>query len=710
MERNRMKFRFAAVGIALSLVVAAPALCAQTTAGMVPFTMNPRAGALAHSPVDVSFLLDAPAGRHGFIVVRNGHLATADGQRIRFWGVNITDWSPGSRQIPAKKDAAFWAGTLARFGVNIVRFQFLDLREPRGLIDSQHADTQHLDPAQFDREDYFIAQLEKRGIYIDFNLLVGRPFSAADGVMDAKQLHQGAKGTSLFDKRLIELQKQYARQLLDHRNPYTGRRYTDDPAVALVEINNEDAIDIGYHAPSPFYSQELTAMYNDWLVKHRTPAQLAELRQLTGAKPDAPVPLMQGGWQAPSAPPARFYAEAEFYNGLQHDYFTGMEQYLKQTLGLKSLVIATADHSHTHSGYPMLKATTNMDVIDGHNYWEHPEHYVRKSAMVNHPEHSTVVALSRSAIAGKPYTVSEVNEPFPNDYDGEQIPILASYGLLQNWDAIIWYTFEPKASATWKPYVGDPFDLSLDPVKMPELAEGALLFLRGDVSPARITDTRSYTAKQVYDSMLLPLSQAPYFTPGFPLYLPLEHAVRVSSFDGPPTRPFSSAPMPDPIVSDTGQLAWYTSPGKTGLVTIDTPRTQGLIGFVRTHSQSVTNLAANVQNTFCTILLSSMDDRPITQSAKMLLVAGGRVENTGQQWNTASTALTNWGGTPSLIEQVMGTLTLRHLQGARAVLLQPINGAGQPEGPAIHARKHGDEWVLPLGTPVTTWYEVTVER
>ncbi len=696
---------------ALSLLLPASAVSGQATSVMKPFSLNDPAAAREHSPVDMSFLLDAPAGKDGFIRVENGHLADGRGRRIRLWGVNITDWSPGSRQIPAKKYAAYWAATLARHGVNCVRFQFLDLREPRGLISDKYANTEVFDPAQLEREDYFIAQLEKRGIYIDFNLLVGRPFSDADGVVDAKQLGQGAKGTSLFDKRLIELQKQYARELLDHRNSYTGRKYVDDPGVALVEINNEDAIDIGYRAPSPFYLHELTAMYNAWLAKHRSPEQIARLREITGVKGAAPVPLMQGPWEAPYAPRARYYAEAEFYNFVQRHYFTEMDHYLKQTLGLKSLVIATADHAHLHSGYPMLKATEHMDVIDGHDYWEHPDKYVRKSPMVNDPLQSTVVKLSRSAIAGKPYTVSEVNEPFPNNYDSEQIPILASYGLLQNWDAIMWYTFEPKADPEWKPYVGDPFDMSQDPVKMAELAEGALVFLGGDVAPARSTVTRSYTAKQVYDSMILPAAtQAPYFTPGFPLYLPLEHEVRISSFDGPPTRKFSDEAVPDPIVSDTGQLAWYTSQGKNGLVTVDAPRAQALVGFVRANGKAVSHLKADVGNRFCTIWLTSMDGKPISESSKMLLVAGGRVENTGERWNTADTGLTHWGGPPTLIDQVRGTLTLRHLDGAHAVLLQPINGAGQPDGPAIDTKKTGAGWVLPLGEPVTMWYEVTVKR
>ena len=41
---------------------------------------------------------------------------------------------------------------------------------------------------------------------------------------------------------MIELQKKYARDLLTHVNPYTKTAYTDEPAVAFVEINNENAL------------------------------------------------------------------------------------------------------------------------------------------------------------------------------------------------------------------------------------------------------------------------------------------------------------------------------------------------------------------------------------------------------------------------------------------------------------------------------------
>ncbi|HXO31439.1 MAG TPA: hypothetical protein VN901_03685 [Candidatus Acidoferrales bacterium] len=176
-----------------------------------------------------------------------------------------------------------------------------------------------------------------------------------------------------------------------------------------------------------------------------------------------------------------------------------MRDYLTRALGVKSLIMTTADHGHTSSGYPLLLATSSFDTNDGHTYWQHDWENKIKAPMVNDPFNSTVVELSRTPVAGKPYTVSEVNNPFPSDWASEGIPILAAYGDFQDWDAIIWYTFEPKASPDWKPYIGDAFDISLDPVKMSQLAAGALMFLRADVSPANSTVLRSYARDQVFD-------------------------------------------------------------------------------------------------------------------------------------------------------------------------------------------------------------------
>jgi hypothetical protein len=318
------------------------------------------------------------------------------------------------------------------------------------------------------------------------------------------------------------------------------------------------------------------------------------------------------------------------------------------------------------------------------------------------------VQLSRTAFAGKPYTVSETNHPFPNDWASEGIPLIAAYGGFQDWDAIIMYTFEPKLAPDWKPYVGDPFDISLDPVRMTEMTTGALAFLRGDIRPARQTVERTYSKDQSMESRRLPRTEQPYFTPGFPLALPLQHAVRIKSLDGPPTAKFA-AEEGNPIVSDTKELAWYTSPEKTGLVTVDTGRTQALIGFVNANSKAVKNLSAAVTTKFAAIVLSSMDSSPIARATKMLLTAGSRVSNTNLKWNETRTRAQG-GESPSLVEPVTGTITLRNLEGATAVSAAALDGAGKPIGAPIQAKKTAEGWALPVGDPVTVWYVVTVAR
>jgi hypothetical protein len=67
----------------------------------------------------------------------------------------------------------------------------------------------------------------------------------------------------------------------------------------------------------------------------------------------------------------------------------------------------------------------------------------RNTPVVNDPLHSTVVKLTRSAFAGKPFLVSEVNHPRPNEFLSEMIPILAAYSAFQDWDGVFFYSFEP---------------------------------------------------------------------------------------------------------------------------------------------------------------------------------------------------------------------------------------------------------------------------
>jgi hypothetical protein len=691
----------------------------------------------ADSQADLRFLLDAPAGKHGFVRSVGGHLATEDGKRIRFWGVNIAGWTKGSALLPPKAEAALFAAELARLGVNCVRFQFLDLpkqqkpvlavpetQTPSGLIDGDRDDSRAMDPEQLDKLDNFVAQLKANGIYIDFNLNVGRRYKKGDGVPDY-DLIGVAKGVTYFQPRLVELQKEYARQLLTHLNPYTKLKYSDDPAVAIVEIVNENSLlefwqrnwfrgDLAPDAPryqldiTPRYKELLTADYNEWLAKNRSAPDLAALRTMAGVAPDRPVPLMRRQ-EFDNAPRERFYAEGAFYTQMETAFLKDMEAYLKRDLGVHSLVIGTNDHTYWIPGMPLIRSTSQLDIVDAHVYWQHPSISGRRNTpMVNDPLHSIEVKLTRSTMSGMPFTVSEVNEPFPSDYGSEMIPILAAYGAFQDWDGIFIYAFESKLSGQWQPYVGDHFDITQDPVKMAQLPVGSMLFLRHDVRRAERTVERTYSRDQVYESMRLPESEDPYFTPGFPLSLALEHASRIRSLDGPPTGRFTDAPG-NPIVSDTGQLAWHTSAEHGGLVSVDTEMTSALVGFVRDGGVATSHLSADISNAFCAITLSSLDGQPLSRSSLMLLTTSGRVENSGQEWDARRANAVKWGGPPTLIEPIKGWLLLKQLEGAVDVTATPLDGAARPLAKVV-GRHLESGWEIAVGDVATTTYLVRVAR
>lgn len=737
--------------LALSALFASAALSAPATEiPLQPFVIDHHAR--QDSLADVSFLLGkAPAGQAGFVTIKDGHLVKADGSRFRIWGVNLTGWARGSTNLPPKDQAELWAKALARIGVNCVRFHFLDLptRDPQeaadeqkrrasetagqrfkvrpaGLVDHRFDDTQHLDAEALDRLDWFVYQLKQHGIYSNLNLNVGLRYKAGDQVPDS-DLITLSKGFTYIGERMLELQKLYAKLLLTHHNPYTQTDYRHEPAVATVEIVNENSILEfwmrnwlrGELTPgseriqldfTPFYAKQLDGMYQAWLDKHRTPEQVARIRELAGAKPGAPVPRLRRG-DFSTAPKEQFHAEAEFLTDIEKGFFTGMGDYLKKELGVKSLVIGNADHTYWIPNQPMMRANSLLDFVDGHVYWQHPAIWgKRNSPMVDEPLRSTIVKLARTPFVGRPFTVSEVNHPNPNEYTAEMIPLLAAYAAFQDWDGIYFYTFEPKVGPEYQHYVADEFDITLDPVKIPQMSVGALLFSRADVSPAKQTVARSYSPEQVNEAMRLPESERPYFTPGFPRSLPLRHGSRISSVEGAPTGKFEPEP-PLPYVSDTGELVWHNEPGKRGLVTIDTPRSQALVGFIRANADKTTkHLSAEIKNDFAAITLSSLTDEPVRRSGRLLLTATSRWENSGAVWNERRSLQTNLGHEPTLIEPVTGWLVLRELDGAVALKLTPLDGAAKPIGEPILGRRLEDGWEIPLGTPATAHYLIEIVR
>ena len=253
--------------------------CATGWAGeLVPFA--PPWDDAAPGPTDISGTLEKPAGKSGFVHVRNGHLFTGD-QRLRLFGVNFT----AGADFPDHETADKVAARMAKFGLNAVRFHFLDsVWGSVRLIRYESGNWRNWNADSLDRLDYFIAKLKEHGIYSNLNLLVGRRFGVGDGV-DPKvnQLDwKAAHAVGFFHAPHMETQKQYARELLAHRNPYTKLTYAEDPAVALVEINNENGLihtwfEGHFDALPDVFAADLQKQWNAWLAgRHADTPALAK--------------------------------------------------------------------------------------------------------------------------------------------------------------------------------------------------------------------------------------------------------------------------------------------------------------------------------------------------------------------------------------------------------------------------------------------------
>jgi hypothetical protein len=214
-------------------------------------------------------LLDKPAGKNGPIVCRDGHFYSGK-NRVRFWGVNIA--FGGNFPTHAQADAV--ALRFARYGINAVRFHHMDNQPfPNGIF--ADSSLTKLSPEALDRLDYFIFVLKQHGIYADLNLHVSRNYNHYHKPADGHDGPRVDKIVDLFDPELIAAQKQYATDLLTHVNAYTHARYADEPAVAIVEINNENSLfmwnaDRTMMDLPPVYATELQRQWNKWLAAKYT--------------------------------------------------------------------------------------------------------------------------------------------------------------------------------------------------------------------------------------------------------------------------------------------------------------------------------------------------------------------------------------------------------------------------------------------------------
>ncbi|MEI6518720.1 MAG: hypothetical protein WCO98_01550 [bacterium] len=474
----------------------------QEITGRMPIPAFGKSSFPDSSLLNRSSLLETPAGKHGFVTTRGGHFVFTDGRRVRFFGVNLAKESV----FIAKDQIVKLADLFARTGINLVRIHHID--DTVGGILSTDG-TAQFNAERIDLIDYWIATLKARGIYVCLDLNDYRTFRAAEGVVKGEELGRGAKPYAVFDTTLINLQQQYARMfLVDHKNPYTELSYANDPAVAMLEIYDENGLFIRRNDISNLkepYSTALKNMWNNWLKeKYRTDIMLQNswvdkngvsallagesLVSMNIALPKMDINTSLTPLNNPLLMPVRQSDGVMFLSYIQQEYFKSMESALR-LMGVRIPITAVG----AQEIMPDLEATAKtLDYIGINYYWDHPgwdsgkdwvmPGYISlNNPLITSPQYSFPAVISEARVNGKPLVVREWGYCYPNPYRGTGMIEAAAYGAFLDIDALILFTYgalEQMKSITF-------FDVHNDPLRWGQVGTAARIFMSNEISPAK---------------------------------------------------------------------------------------------------------------------------------------------------------------------------------------------------------------------------------
>ena len=479
--------------------------------------------------LDYSYLLDAPAGKHGFVESRKGHLYFEDGTRARFLGFNVAARS----NTPDHETADKMAERFASMGVNIIRLHAADAPigdEPGSwssckeapLLDYESGSSRKFHKEGLDRFDYFAAKLKEKGIYLHIDLIVAREFVAADELDYPGGAPSCIKRYPMYNEKLIELQKEYAKELLCHVNPYTGLALIDDPAVVTVQINNEESAIKGTDNGEQMkpYLDEVQRRFNSYLLmKYDTRDRLKEAWTYEGicALGDEEDPAqgtvrgVEGGFYQPendpngawdgACSPARYADFMEFGIYMNRKFYQMMKDYL-HSLGVKVPIVT----SNLIAGAADVYGHTDGNLMENNSYFNHPLLPVQGNTyMVVGPTEyvsanpltmqkgvgsmaTTLLSLASVAIVeGKPFMLSEWNEYGLHPFHSTAFLQTIAYACLNDWDGLILYNHH--TSEKWDDQPADEilnvFDVYNDPAVVCQWGFLASVFLKGMVSVAK---------------------------------------------------------------------------------------------------------------------------------------------------------------------------------------------------------------------------------
>lgn len=649
---------------------------------------------LGPSVIGMEDWLDRPAGQRGWLGFEGGVFRFADGTPVKFWGVN----DQYASVAPPTNEAVIRARQYAKYGVNAVRVH--KWCEP-GWAGIGHTNDATLTEAKgLERFDYMHAQLREHGIYAGWSPFFGhkvRPGNRSEVLAYDElvaKVHGGTYGLVNFAPDLQDLMIRFAVNMLNHTNAFTGLRYADDPALAYVEMHNED--DIQWFAVQnainqcPTYKRQLQSLYADWLTRRygdeagllaawgptalnsfldiATNESLRERTIAVIANPWFSEPASLDQMEREKGARKRLLDNFLFLYETQNAFYDRYRKAIRDT-GYQGVLLGSCWQSIGLGHYYNIHSDRRIGFIDRHNYYSGTGlHFLRTGPIIQptsllaNPV-GDLLATGLQAVDDRPFSVSEWDSVVPNEWRAEAPALMAFYGLgLQGWDASFQFvsdrgTFSPTIEKPGQVFnVQHPTQLGLYPLYARAIARGDLR--EGDPVGARNVYLPDLMAGRLdFREAIEQSGDRKSFTgdtPAAALALG-KVALHFTEERVPSTLPdFSEALATRILEANTGQLIWnYTEPGRE-FVMVNSPGTRGLLGFSPPREFALGGVRLRVDNRFAVVLMTSLDRKAkdLEQADRVLLCAVARAYNTGMRYNESGDVLEEAGKAPIVMEPV----------------------------------------------------------
>lgn len=618
--------------------------------------------------LDFSSTLEAPAGKHGFVSAgAGGHFYFADGKRARFWGINVS-----STRLDIPPDQIERVVTnFARAGLNIVRLEAIDNRNCLlGKVDAP--DSLHFDRRYQDRLDHWMDSLRRHGIYYYLDLLDFRTFKSGDKVLNAQEMDRGARPYALYDDYLIELQQDYAKRLLTHKNPYSGLQPINDPALAMVEICNEHGFFLYPEKLESLvepYRTDLRSRWNRWLKDHygtrdKLQAAWGAINGFTVLRDDedperlsVDLPLLTRA-AATADPtvadirraPTRLHDGVQFLTELQRAYLRSMRDYIL-SLGLQVPVTAVVSNDVAPDIWSVAQecdfTAENWygDTIKDDPRTPGMRYYSNRNPLREDGPFGVGPFTAGLRWNNKPVVIREWGTIWPNRYRAVSVPEMLAYASLQDYDAVLLFGYQTnRAPNGAEADALNDYAFQSDPTVWGLHAIAGQAFLSHAIRSADHTATLVYPPSHLYDwpAHLSELHRASWSVriksmvsnsrPDASAQTPTGTLSDVQSlrdllnFYGKRGAPVSEKSLTTGIWhSDTGQITRYDHEGR---LEISTPTLAILSGELEPgRLYTVGSLHVSTPNRFATIIAYALDGLPLARSKHRVIKMVTRAEN-----------------------------------------------------------------------------------